>query len=229
MAIDRAFEKTVTLVGEDAFIRLRQAKVLVVGLGGVGGAAAEVLVRSGVGELVFVDGDSFEHSNLNRQILCTAAELGKNKAQVAVQRAYSITDKVRATAIPRFIDGSNIGEILDAGYDYCLDAIDDLPNKVLLITQCSCRGIKTVSALGAGNRTSCDFCVTDIYKTKDDPFARKLRRELRRAGIPSLDVVCAQSPPVLRACAPSSIAAPPMVMGAMLANHVVQDIIDRTE
>lgn len=220
-----AFVRTVSLVGEDAFGRLQNAKVLVVGVGGVGGAAAEVLIRSGVGDLTFVDGDSFEPSNLNRQLLCTKSELGKNKAEVAAQRATAVIDGVTARAIARFVDGTNINDILSGGYDYCIDAIDDLPNKVLLITECQRRGIKIISALGAGNRICCDFHITDIYKTKDDPFARKLRHELKKAGVAALNVVCAMSPPLTKHGMPSSIAAPPLVMGAMLANYIVQDIL----
>lgn len=220
-----AFDRTVSLIGDDAFNRLQKAKVIVVGVGGVGGAAAEVLIRSGINNLTFVDGDDFEPSNLNRQILCTQDALGKNKAEVAVGRAVAINEGVTATAIPRFINSANISEILGGGYDYCIDAIDDLPNKVLLISECKNNGIPVVSALGAGNRISCDFYVTDIYKTKDDPFARKLRHELKKAGVTALDVVCASTPPLIRQGTPSSISAPPFVMGAMLANLVVQKMI----
>lgn len=220
-----AFDRTISLIGDNAFNRLRSAKVLVVGLGGVGGAAAEVLVRSGIGSFTFVDGDCFEQTNLNRQLLCTESELGKNKAQVAKQKAEAINAQVKATALPIFINGENINEVINGEYDYCVDAIDDLPNKVLLISECQKAGIPIVSALGAGNRISCDFYVTDIYKTKDDPFARKLRHELKKSNVTALDVVCASSPPLTKHGTPSSIAAPPLVMGAMLASHVVQKII----
>lgn len=222
---DEAFARTAALVGEDGLDRLQKARVLVVGVGGVGGSSAEVLIRSGIGSLTFVDGDDFEPSNLNRQILSTVSDLGKNKAVVAAERAVAINPAADTKAISHFINSGNIAEILDGGYDYCIDCIDDLSNKVLLIAECIKRNIKIVSALGAGNRISCDFTVTDIYKTKDDPFARKLRHELKKAGVQSLDVVCALSPPLVKHGTPSSIAAPPLVMGAMLANFVVQKII----
>ncbi|MDE6618394.1 MAG: ThiF family adenylyltransferase [Clostridiales bacterium] len=225
MAVGEAFVRTAALIGEDGLDRLQKAKVLVVGVGGVGGGAAEVLIRSGIGNLTFVDGDDFEPSNLNRQILSSASDLGKNKAVVAAQRAVAINPAVNTKAISHFVNSDNIAEILDGGYDYCIDAIDDLPNKVLLIVECIKRNIKIVSALGAGNRISCDFTVTDIYKTKDDPFARKLRHELKKAGVQSLDVACALSPPFVKHGTPSSIAAPPLVMGAMLANHAITKII----
>ena len=225
MAVGEAFVRTAALIGEDGLDRLQKAKVLVVGVGGVGGGAAEVLIRSGIGSLTFVDGDDFEPSNLNRQILSNVSDLGKNKAVVAAQRAVAINPAAKTKAISHFVNSDNIAEILDGGYDYCIDAIDDLPNKVLLIVECIKRNIKIVSALGAGNRISCDFTVTDIYKTKDDPFARKLRHELKKAGVQSLDVVCALTPPLVKHGTPSSIAAPPLVMGAMLANYVVTKIM----
>ncbi|MCH5155812.1 MAG: ThiF family adenylyltransferase [Clostridiales bacterium] len=221
-----AFSRTISLVGENAFAVLQKSRVLLVGLGGVGGAAAEVLVRGGVGNITFVDGDDFEPSNLNRQLLCTVSELKKNKAAVAAQRAKSINADINVTAIPQFVSADNIGKIISEDYDYCIDAIDDLPNKVLLISECKKHGINIISALGAGNRIGCDFCITDIYKTKDDPFARKLRHELKKAGVLSLDVACALSPPLVKHGTPSSISAPPLVMGAMLANFAIRKIIN---
>lgn len=221
--MQKAFERTVSLIGEQAFDRLAQSRVIVVGLGGVGGAAAEVLARSGVGALTLVDGDAFEPTNLNRQILCTVADVGKNKAEVAAARVHGVNPKASVTVVSEFVTADNIDGILgDGRFDYCIDAIDDLKNKILLITACKRAGIPVISAMGAGNRLDCDFELTDIFKTKNDPFARKLRRELKTAGVDKLDVVCATSPPFVRAGEPASIAAPPLVMGAMIAGYAVK-------
>lgn len=218
-----AFDRTISLIGEQAFDKLARSHVLVVGLGGVGGAAVEALARSGVGALTLMDGDMFEPTNLNRQILCTVADLGKNKAEVAALRVSNVNPSVKVTAIPRFLSADNIDGIFAATrFDYCIDAIDDLKNKVLLIAGCKRASVPVISAMGAGNRLDCGFAVTDVFQTKDDPFARKLRRELKAAGVAELDVVCATSPPYIKAGTPASIAAPPMVMGAMLAGYVVQ-------
>ena len=217
-----AFDRTVSLIGEDGFERLRHASVLVVGLGGVGGAATEALARSGVGKLTLADGDVFEQSNLNRQILCTTFSLGKNKALVAKERVQSIMPDTEVVAVPHYVTAENVADLL-VGIDYCLDAIDDIKNKVLLIRECDRRNIPIISAMGAGNRVDCDFGVIDIFKTKDDPFARKLRAELRKAGITKLDVVCGQSPPIAKANV-FSIAPPPMAMGATLAGFVVKKL-----
>lgn len=222
-----AFERTVALIGDAAFERLQNAKVLVVGLGGVGGATAEVLARSGVGTLTLVDGDCFEPSNLNRQLLCTSRDIGTPKATAAKNRILSVIPTADVTAVTEYVCAGNVSELTD-GHDYCADAIDDIPNKLLLVAECIRKGVPVVSALGAGNRLGCDFRVTDIYNTSNDPFARRLRHELKRLGIPSLDTVCAVTPPTVKHGVPSSIAAPPIVMGAMLAEHIIQRLIENT-
>lgn len=219
------FDRTKALIGAEAFGKIEKSHVLVVGLGGVGGAAVEVLARSGVGKLTLVDGDSFEPTNLNRQILATEAELGMNKAAAAKKRVLAVNSKADVTEIGEFVTPSNIESILSAGCDYAVDAIDDVKNKVLLISACKAKGIPVVSALGAGNRIDCDFAVTDVFKTSGDPFARVMRRELRKIGVTELDAVCSSTPPLVRSGKPSSIAAPPLVMGAMLANFVIKGLI----
>ncbi len=220
--MSKLFDRLRPLVGDGGVERLKTARVLVVGLGGVGGAAAETLIRSGVGRLTFVDGDVFEPSNLNRQLLATSRTVGMNKAAAAKARAEEISSDVVATAVEQFVDAENIGSILDADFDYCIDAIDDIKNKIVLIAACKARGVGIVSAMGAGNRLDCDLAVTDIYKTQYDPIARTLRRELKKLGITELDTVCACSPPLARLQEPASAAAPPAVMGAMLAGHVIK-------
>ena len=219
------FDRTAALVGDDGINRLRAARVLVVGIGGVGGGAVECLARSGVGYLRLVDGDVFESSNLNRQLFSTVSALGKNKAIVAKARIAEIADDAEVDAVPEFLTEENISKLLD-GVEYCVDAIDDIKNKIALIKACKARGIYVVSAMGAGNRLDCDFEACDIFQTKNDPFARVIRKKLKLEGVTSLDVVCAKSPPkVTPNSAPSSIAAPPLVMGAMLASRIVMRIV----
>ncbi len=226
--MSKRFDRTEALIGADNLRLLRDARVLLVGLGGVGGAAAETLVRSGVGHVVFADGDTFETSNLNRQILCTDKVIGRNKAEVAAERAAEIDPDIDATAFPVFVTKENMSSVIDGKFDYAVDAIDDLDNKIEFIVACKTAGIPIISAMGAGNRLDCDFKVTDVYKTEYDPFARIVRRRLREAAVQSLDVVCASSVPEVKSSgSPSSIAAPPMVMGAMLANFVVRRLIGR--
>ncbi len=205
--------------------KLAKAHVLVVGIGGVGGAAAEVLLRSGVGNLTAVDGDAFENSNLNRQLFCTERTLGTNKARAVQLRAAEIASDARVTATEEFFCAENADEILGRGFDYCIDAIDDAAAKAELIVRCKAAEIPVVSAMGAGNRLDSDFEITDLFKTANDPFARVMRQTLK-GRIKSLDVVCAKTPPFLKSGVPASIAAPPIVMGAMLAGFVVRRILE---
>lgn len=219
------FDRTAALVGDNGIAKLKAAHAMVVGLGGVGGAAAECLARSGVGRLTLVDGDIFEPTNLNRQLFCTVAALGQNKAAVAETRIRDIAPDVRVHAVSEFLTAENVDALLD-GIEYCVDAIDDIKNKTALIKACAARKIAIISAMGAGNRLDCDFHVCDIYETQCDPFARIMRKRLKSEGVESLETVCARTPPtVSRSDAPASIASPPLVMGAMLAARIVQRII----
>ena len=222
--MSKRYDRTVSLIGEDNLERLHKASVLVAGLGGVGGAAVEALARSGIGRLVLVDGDVFEPSNLNRQILCTERDLGRNKAEAAAERVNAVNSEVSVTAVPEYLTESNIDDVV-CGVDWCIDAIDDIPNKIELISACKRKNINIVSAMGAGNRLDCAFALCDISKTCCDPFAKIVRKKLREKGIDSLDVVCATSPPFKRESTPASIAPPPMAMGAMLASAVLNGII----
>lgn len=205
--------------------RLSAAKVVIVGLGGVGGAAAEVLIRSGIGAFRFVDGDRIEKSNLNRQILATEPVINMYKTQVAVERCAGINPDAEVTAVNEYVTCDNVKTIVDTSFDYCIDAIDDVNAKVELVALCKALNVPIISAMGAGNRIDCDFCVTDIYKTSYDALARKMRKLLRERNIAELDVVCAASPPIVTRAKPASIAAPPFVMGALMANFAIKRIL----
>lgn len=224
LELSKRFDRTAALIGEDNVARLKSARVLVVGLGGVGGAAAETLARGGIGSLTVVDGDVFDETNLNRQILCTECDIGKNKAEVAKKRILGINREVSVTAISEFVTEYNAAALVSQGYSYCVDAIDDIKGKTALILACKAAGVPVISAMGAGNRIDCDFEITDLFKTKYDPFARAMRHALKDK-IKSLDVACACSPPLVKSGTPASFAAPPLVMGALLANHVLKKSI----
>lgn len=222
-----AFDRTIALLGEQNFNALQACHVFVVGLGGVGGMAAEVLARTGVGALTVMDAEVYESTNLNRQIFCDTTTLGMNKAFAAKNRLSAVCPSCNVTARAEFFNDTT--DIDLTKFDYVCDAIDDIEAKTLLVCECKNAGVPIICALGAGNRTSCDFKVTDIYKTSDDPLARKFRRYLRSVGIESLEVVCATTPPSIVRGTPASIAAPPLVMGAMLANRIIQKICNISE
>lgn len=181
-----AFQRTELLVGTPAWERLRAARMMVVGLGGVGGYAAEALVRAGVGHLTLVDFDQVCITNLNRQLCATRRTVGAAKVGVMLERCRSINPK--ATIVPEqtFFAEDNAERLLSPGYDAVIDAIDNVTAKIALLEACVARGIPVVSSMGAGGRTDpTRIRVTDLSATAKDPLARVVRKELRARGIHS--------------------------------------------
>lgn len=172
------------LLGAEAMARLRVARILVVGLGAVGGACVEALARSGVGNLWLVDGDVFEPSNLNRQPFAALSTLGQPKADATTERLRDIAPTCSVTAERLRVDSENVGALLDrARPDAIVDAIDDVPAKLALLAECLRRGIPAWSAMGAARkRDPSALCVTDLSKTQVCPLARRVRQGLRALG-----------------------------------------------
>jgi tRNA A37 threonylcarbamoyladenosine dehydratase len=177
--------RTVLLLGEVNFEKLRQAHVLVVGLGGVGGYAAEQLCRAGIGELTLVDADTVQESNLNRQIIALDSTIGKDKTAVLTERLKDINPDVKIHSLKTFLNGEKAEALLSPGsYDHVVDAIDTLAPKVNLIKTCLKYNIPLVSSMGAGGRTDPEKVhITDIGKTFNCGLARMLRKRLHKSGI----------------------------------------------
>ena len=172
------------LLGAEAMARLHAARVLVVGLGAVGGACVEALARSGVGNLWFVDGDVFEPSNLNRQPFAALSTLGQPKADATAERLRDIAPTCTVTAECLRVDNENVGALLDRVCpDAVVDAIDDVPAKLALLAECLHCGIPAWSAMGAARKYDPSaLCVTDLSKTQVCPLARRVRQGLRDLG-----------------------------------------------
>ena len=229
------FLRSEMLLGRAAMERLAESHVCVVGLGGVGSAAAEVLARSGVGRLTLIDQDVFSLSNCNRQLGALHSTLGLPKAEALARRVRDINPACRAEPVV----GTYRGEDRDrffAGYDYLADAIDLVSCKVDLIRTALERNIPVISALGTGNKLDASLLrVTDLSKTSGCPLARVMRRELGRLGIRHLKVVfspeepcpCEQRevPPPGRRSVPGSVAWVPAVAGMLLGGAIVMDLI----
>ena len=178
-------ERTSLLLGEEKLERLRRAHVLVVGLGGVGAYAAEMLVRAGIGRMTIADADVVSLSNINRQLVALHSTVGRPKADVLAERLRDIAPELELTVVAKYIRDEETYTLLDAAaYDYVVDAIDTLSPKLALIAGAMERGIPVVSSMGAGAKTDpTQLQIADIAKTHHCPLAHMLRKRLHKIGI----------------------------------------------
>lgn len=224
------FDRTIRLVGEEGQARLLRAKVALFGLGGVGSYALEALVRAGIGEMLLVDGDAVEETNLNRQLIATRATLGQPKSEVARQRALSIRPDMAIDARHAFYDAQTAGQFDLSRYNWVIDAIDTVSSKLLLIEQARAAGAKVISCMGAGNKLYTEFEIADIEKTSVCPLARRMRTELKKRGIQGVLAVYSKEPPLRPQDgerAPASISYVPGAAGLTLAGAVIRDLLGR--
>jgi tRNA A37 threonylcarbamoyladenosine dehydratase len=176
--------RTELLLGADGLNKLKTSNVLIVGLGGVGGYAAEMICRAGVGKMTIVDGDTIHTTNLNRQLLALGSTDGKAKAMVMAERLKDINPGLEVTVINEYIRDERMTEILDSGFSYAVDAIDTLSPKVFLIYHAVMKKIPVVSSMGAGGKFDpTRIVISDISETTDCSLARILRKRLHRLGI----------------------------------------------
>lgn len=178
-------ERTELLIGSEKLNILRNAHVLVIGVGGVGAYAAEMIVRAGIGELTIADADKVSESNINRQLIALHSTRGREKCDVLAERLKDINPELKLSCINRFIKDSETDQLLDsAKFDYVVDAIDTLSPKLALIKGALDRGIPLVSSMGAGAKTDPTLMeIKDISKTHHCPLAHMLRKRLHKIGI----------------------------------------------
>jgi tRNA A37 threonylcarbamoyladenosine dehydratase len=182
--MDEWLLRTEMLLGTKGLAKLKSAKVLVVGLGGVGAYAAEMICRAGVGSMTIVDGDKINSSNRNRQLLALISTQGKAKAELMGSRLLDINPGLDLTIVSEYIKDDMVIEILDAGFDYVVDAIDTLSPKIFLIFHSLQKKYKLVSSMGAGGRFDpLKITISDISGTTDCNLARILRKRLHRLGV----------------------------------------------
>ena len=178
-------QRTRLLLGEEKMERLQQAHVLVVGLGGVGAYAAEMICRAGVGRMTIVDADTVQPTNINRQLPALHSTMGREKAEVLAARFKDINPDIQLTVLPVFLKDDNIPELLDAArYDFIVDAIDTLAPKCYLIAEALKRHIKIVSSMGAGAKSDItQIRFADIWDTYHCGFSKAVRKRLQKLGI----------------------------------------------
>ena len=231
------FDRTRLLLGEEAMEKLKNAKVAVFGLGGVGGYVVEALARCGVGALELVDHDTISITNINRQILATHSTVGKSKAMAAKERVLDINPDVQVTEREMFFGPDTADQFDFSDYSYVVDAIDTVTGKLALVTASQAAGVPIISSMGTGNKLDASkFQIADIAKTSVCPLARIMRKECAKRGIRKLKVLFSTEDPIKpleapgeelpegRRALPGSVAFVPSVAGLLIAGEVVKDL-----
>ncbi len=221
------YSRITKIISDDKFNKIRNLRVLIVGIGGVGASALEMLVRTGVNNIIIVDYDTFEESNLNRQILSLRSNLNESKVEVAKTRILDINPNCNVTIIN---DKLSVKILNDINYnvDYIIDACDDVKAKIEMVKYALRNNIKIISSCGMGNRIKPDKLeITNIWKTKNDPLAKKVRHELKKEKISyKLPVVCSNELPLLKTNeSVGSIATVPNAAGILLASYVINNVL----
>ena len=229
--------RTEILIGAEGVDKLRKATIMIIGLGGVGGHAAEAIVRAGAGRVIIADYDTVAPSNINRQILSLSSNIGDKKTDVATERFKNINPEIEIVSYSEHLTPDNIGMIFPETADnlYAIDAIDEIDAKIALIAELHRRRIPFVSSMGAGSRLNPSLIkVADISKTEHCPLARVIRKKLRLAGIEK-GVRCIYSTENLNRFAEAesegerrkqgSISFMPAIFGLTAAGVIINDII----
>lgn len=232
------YSRTGLLLGSEAMEKLKNARVAVFGLGGVGGYVVEALARSGVGALDLIDHDTISMTNINRQILATRSTVGMGKAEAAKTRVLDIDPEIRVTAWTTFYCPDTAHEFDFTRYSYVVDAIDTVTGKLALVQAAKEAGVPILSCMGTGNKLDpTRFQIADITKTSVCPLARIMRKECAKRGIKHLKVLFSTEDPITpqggsmeelpegRRALPGSVAFVPSVAGLIIAGEVIRDLI----
>lgn len=222
------FSRTIGVIGEDNFKKLNNSSVIVFGLGGVGGAACEALVRSGIGSVAIVDKDVVDITNINRQIIATDETVGMKKTDAMKKRLLSINPSVKIVKYDLFYLPETADEINLSEYDFAVDCIDNVTAKLELVERCNRLGVPVISSMGTGNKLHPEMLeIADISKTSVCPLARVMRRELKKRGINKLPVVYSKEEPVkTELSVPGSMSFTPPVAGYLICSYVVRKLLD---
>lgn len=228
--MESMFSRTVRIIGDAGAAKLSAASVAVFGIGGVGSYAAEALIRAGVGRLLFIDMDTVDVTNLNRQLVADLETVGRFKAEVMRERALRVNPECRAEAFVRRYLPEDWDFLPSLGADFVIDAIDDVPAKAALAEECWKLGIPEAASMGTGNRLHPEMLeIADIYRTTICPLARKFRKELKARGVPKLSVVYSRELPVKPrggGQAPGSVSFVPPAAGMILAGMAVRHLLE---
>lgn len=248
--VQHKFSRTELLIGCEGLEKLKESKVVVVGVGGVGSFTVEALARAGVGTIVLVDDDNICLTNLNRQIHALYSTIAKSKVEVMRDRIYDINPECIVKIFKTYVKEDNISEIIEPDTDYVVDAIDTVTSKISLIMWCKEHDMNIISCMGTGNKFDpTRFKIADIYDTKSCPLAKVMRHELKRREVKSLKVLYSDEIPVeprtdvvtcksgcictkgssnkckFKRQIPGSISFVPSVAGLIIGGEVIKDIL----
>lgn len=234
--MESQFLRSEMLIGESAMQKLKESRVAVFGLGGVGSYIAEALARAGVGTLDIVDNDIICESNLNRQLYALHSTMGKFKVDVAKERILDINPNIKVNTYKTFFLPETADEFDFSEYSYVADAIDTVTGKIELVLQAKRAGVPVISSMGTGNKLNPALLkISDIYKTSVCPLARVMRTELKKRGVKDLKVVYSEEKPIVPAInesentnrrqTPGSMSFVPPAAGILIAREIVCDLI----
>lgn len=222
------FDRIVSLIGEEKFNELQKIRVLVVGIGGVGGYALETLVRSGINNIDIVDFDIIDESNLNRQIITNKNNIGYSKVEEAKKRAISINPMININIYQTCLDKDNLSDLICSNYDYVIDACDTVEVKLELIRLSTLMDFKLISSMGTAKKLDASkLCITTLDKTDYDPLARVLRKKVRDLKINKKIYVVSSNEEACECDGLGSFMMVPATAGILCAQFVIDDILNK--
>lgn len=224
---DDIYNRTEIILGKESIQKIKNSKVCICGIGGVGSFAMEALARIGVRYITVIDKDKVDATNINRQLIATVDNVNNPKVKVGEERIKSINPNIDVKTHEIFITKDNIAEYIDNTYDYVIDAIDSVESKVALIKYCYTNNINVISSMGMANRINpLDIKVADLYKTKMCPLAKIMRKKLKELDVEKLKVVYSEENAIKpNAKELGSVSFVPSVAGLVIASEVIKDII----
>ena len=224
----KMFDREISLIGEDSYLKLKASNILIIGLGGVGGYALEALVRSGIENITIVDYDIIDITNLNRQIISSTNNIGKLKTEEWKKRILSINSNVKVNIINKKIDENNILELFNEDYDFIIDACDTMIVKKLLIKYSLERNINLITVCGMGKKLNPNLVeIIPLSKTNYDPIAKSLRKYVKEENIKEKIIcICSKEQPINNDKVIASMTIVPSTAGILAADYVIKNIID---